>query len=298
MILLIGATGDLGGRVARGLRSAGHKVRCLVRQNTDVAQLQAIGAEIIRGDLIDPATLAPACKGVDTVIATATAMSRRLQGSSQGSIRDVDQVGMEHLIDAAEAAGVGRFVYLSFAGIETAVETPLRHAKLAMERRLASSGMKTVIVRPDAFQEVHLSPTGRFDMAAGKVSVIGKGNTRTRWVATDDVAALLCAVALEADPPLLVEFGGPEPLSKNEACAMAGELMHRPMKVQHMPRLLARLAVRFLSRSRDGLSAALGAGLTADLNRPTWDDMPLRQRGINAKPVSDFLREQAQSCGA
>lgn len=297
MILLVGATGDLGGRVARRLCSAGQEVRCLLRQNTDGAHLQAIGAEIVRGDLIEPATLAPACKGVDTVIATATAMSRRLQGSSQGSIRDVDEVGMEHLIDAAEAAGVGRFVYLSFAGIEIAVGTPLRHAKLAIERRLASSGMKAVIVRPDAFQEVHLSPTGRFDMAAGKVSVIGKGNTRTRWVATDDVAALLCAVALEADPPRLVEFGGPEPLSKNEACVMAGELMHRPMKVQHMPRLLARLAVRVLSRSKDGLASALGAGLTADLNRPTWDDKPLRRRGIDPRPVSVFLREQARAGG-
>jgi len=293
MILLVGATGDLGGRVARRLCSAGQEVCCLVRQNTDDSQLQAIGAEIVRGDLLEPATLTSACKGVETVVATATAMSRRLQGSSQAGMRDIDEVGMAHLVDAAEAAGVGRFVYLSFAGIETAVETPLRHAKLATERRLASSGMQTVIVRPDAFQEVHFSPTSRFDMAAGKVSVIGRGNTRTRWVATEDVAALLCAVALEPDPPRLVEFGGPEPLSKNEACAMAGELMHRPMKVQHMPRLLARLAVRVLRRHRDGLASALGAGLTADLNRPTWDDKPLRQRGISPKPVSVFLREQA-----
>jgi hypothetical protein len=71
--------------------------------------------------------------------------------------------------------------------------------------------------------------------------------------------------------------------------------MHRPMKVQHMPRLLARLAVRVLRRHRDGLASALGAGLTADLNRPTWDDKPLRQRGIDPRPVSDFLKEQAQA---
>lgn len=297
MILLVGATGDLGGRVARQLRHAGHGVRCLVRQNTDGSQLQAIGAEVVRGDLTDPATLAPACEGVQTVIATATAMTRRLQGSSNAGIREIDELGMSHLIDAAEAAGVRRFVYLSFAGIETAVETPLRHAKLAMERRLAASDMQTVIVRSDGFQEVHFSPTGRFDMARGKVSVIGKGDTKARWVATQDVAALLCAVALEPAPPRLIEFGGPEPLTKNEAGALAGDLVHRTMKVQHMPRILARLAVRVLNRRQDGLASALGAGLTTDLTDATWDDKPLRQRGIDPRPVSDFLREQARADG-
>ncbi|UUL77539.1 NAD(P)H-binding protein [Pseudarthrobacter sp. Fe7] len=295
MILLVGATGDLGGRIAKRLCAAGQEVRCLVRPATDDSPLRAIGAGIVRGDLTDPATLAPACDGVDTVIATATAISRRLQGRSPASIRDVDEVGMGHLIDAAESAGVRRFIYLSFSGIETAVETPLRHAKLAMERRLKSSPMEVVIVRPDAFQEVHFSPISRFDMAAGKVSVIGRGNTKARWVATDDVAALLCAVALEPDPPRLIEFGGPEALTKNEAGTLAGELMHHRMKVQHMPRPVARLAVRVLSRRKDGLASALGAGLTSDLSVVTWDDKPLRQRGIIPRPASDFLREQARA---
>lgn len=295
MILLVGATGDLGGRVARLLRGSGQDVRCLVRRTTDDSQLRAIGAEVVRGDLTEPATLTPACQGVETVIATATAISRRLQGSSQASLRDVDEVGMGHLIDAAEAAGVRRFVYLSFTGIETAVETPLRHAKRAMERRLSVSAMQTVVVRSDAFQEIHFSPISRFDMAAGKVSVIGHGNTKARWVATDDAAALLCALAVEPDPPRLVEFGGPEPVSKNEAAALAGKLMHHKMKVQHMPRPVARLAVKALSHRRDGLASALGAGLTSDLNVATWDDAPLRQRGIKPKSVSDFLKEQAQA---
>ncbi|WJH23544.1 SDR family oxidoreductase [Pseudarthrobacter defluvii] len=295
MILLVGATGDLGGRIARRLRESGQDVRCLVRSTTDASGLLAIGAEVVHGDLTERDTLLPACQGAATVIATATAISRRLQGQSTASIHDVDEVGMGHLIEAAEAAGVSRFVYLSFTGVATAVETPLQHAKLAIERRLAASAMQTVIVRSDAFQEVHFSPLSRFDMGAGKVSVIGKGDTKARWVAEDDVAALLCAVAIEPEPPRLVEFGGPESLTKNEASAVAGKLMHRRMKVRHMPRPVARLAVRLLSGRNDGLASALGAGLTSDLNVATWDDMPLRQRGINPKPVTDFLEEQARA---
>ena len=43
-----------------------------------------------------------------------------------------------------------------------------------------------------------------------------------RWVSTDDAAALVAAVAVEPDPPAMVEFGGPEAISRNEAIAIAG----------------------------------------------------------------------------
>ncbi|MDQ0692435.1 SDR family oxidoreductase [Arthrobacter sp. W4I7] len=293
MILIVGATGDLGGRVTSRLRLEGRSVRCLVRTSTDDAGLRGIGAEVVRGDLTMPASLRAACGGADVLIATATAMTRRLAGARSPSIREVDEEGMVALVEAAEAAGVQRFVYLSFAGVEASIGTPLEHAKLVVERRLNGSTMQTVIVRADAFQEVHLAPVARFDMATGKAAIIGKGNTRRRWVATEDVASLLCSVALETDPPALIEFGGPEPLTKNEAIAVAQDLTHRRMKVQRMPRPVARLLVRLLKRRNDALASAFGAGVHQDLNEATWDDEPLRRRGIKPKAATDFLREQA-----
>ncbi|MBT2531702.1 NAD(P)H-binding protein [Arthrobacter sp. ISL-48] len=293
MILVVGATGDLGSRCARRLRSEGQPVRCLVRGSEGEVVLRGVGAEVVRGDLTVPASLRAACEGVDTVIATATAIARRLDGSSSSTIREVDEEGMSSLVDAAEAAGVRRFVYLSFSGVDGAIGTPLEQAKLAIEKRLGASSMQTVIARSDAFQEVHLAPMGRFDIAAGKVAIIGRGDTKRRWVATEDVAALLCALALEPAPPALIEFGGPEALTKNEALAIAQDLTHRKMKVQRMPRPVAHLAVRLLKRRNDALASALGAGLLQDLQEATWDDTALRQRGINAKSATDFLREQA-----
>jgi uncharacterized protein YbjT (DUF2867 family) len=293
MILVVGATGDLGGRVARQLLSEGRPVRCLLRPGKNEAGLGGAGAEAVYGDLTEPAGLQAACQGADTVIATATAIGRRLAGASSASIREVDEEGMLSLVDAAEAAGVHRFDYVSFNGVDTPIGTPLEHAKLAVEKRLGRSTMQTVIVRADAFQEIHLAPMARFDVAGGKASIIGKGNTKRRWVATEDVAALLCAVALEADPPALIAVGGPEPLTKNEAAAIAGELTHRRMKVQHLPRPVARVAVRLLNRRKDALASAFGAGLHQDLHEAAWDDQPLRQRGITPKTATEFLREQA-----
>jgi uncharacterized protein YbjT (DUF2867 family) len=173
----------------------------------------------------------------------------------------------------------------------------LERAKLAVERRLGSTSMRTVIVRSDAFQEIHLAPLGRFDMAAGKVTVIGHGNTQRRWIATDDVAALMAAVALEPDPPAVLTVGGPEAVTKNEAIALAEQLTHRQMKVQRMPRPVARLAVRVLAKRYDALAAVFGAGLQQDTVAATWDDAPLRERGITPRSASDFLREQARELG-
>jgi uncharacterized protein YbjT (DUF2867 family) len=178
--------------------------------------------------------------------------------------------------------------------VDSAVGTPLERAKLATERRLATSALRPVIVRADAFQEIHLSAIGRFDVVAGKAAVIGKGDSRRRWVGTEDVAALVAAVAVEPDPPPVITVGGPEALSKNEAAAVVESLTGRRMKVNHMPRPVARLAIRLLDRRNDALASAFGAGLLGDLVPAEWDDAPLRERGIDPRSASDFLRQQAQ----
>ncbi|MDQ1600877.1 MAG: hypothetical protein QOD68_2351 [Actinomycetota bacterium] len=297
MIFVAGGTGELGGRVVRLLREQGHAVRCLLRPGSDGDALRSQGAELVVGDLANPATLSGACDGAETVVATATVIGRRLAGARRPSIRDVDQAGMAALIDAAEASSVERFVYVSFAGADAQLGTPLERAKIATEQRLRRSSMRSVIVRPDAFQDIHLAPIGRFDIAAGQVAVFGKGDTKRRWVSTDDVAALVAALAVEPDPPAMVEFGGPEALSRNEAIAIAEQATGRSIKRQRLPRPLTRLGMRLLARPNDALASVFGAGLLQDLVASGWDDAPLKERGINAKPASQFIREQALGDG-
>ncbi|QNE18582.1 NAD(P)H-binding protein [Kribbella qitaiheensis] len=294
MLLVVGGTGDLGGRVVRLLRDQGNEVRCLVREGSDDSELRRLGVQVTSGDLTEPGSLAAACQGIATIVATATVIARRLAGAKKPSIKEADEVGMASLVDAAEAAGVRRFVYISFPGVEDASGSPLELAKLAIEKRLERSTLQRVVVRADAFQEIHLAPLGRFDLAAGKVAVIGKGNSRRRWISTADVAALLAAVAVEPDPPTLIEVGGPEAISRNEAVAIAEALIGRPLKVQHMPRLVARLAVRLLSRSNDGLASVFGTGLLQDVRAADWDDEPLRRRGIEPRSATTYLREQVR----
>ena len=265
-----------------------------MRPGADEATLRGLGVDIAVGDLTEPESLVAACRGVTTVVATATAIARRLAGARRPTIREVDEEGMSSLVGAAETAGVERFVYLSFPGIDRSLNTPLERAKLAIEKRLETTPMRPVIIRADAFQEIHFGAEARFDIAAGKVAIIGKGDSKRRWISTDDVAALVASVAVEPDPPRVITVGGPEPMTKNEAVALVEEVTGRRMKVQHMPRPMARLAARLMDKRNDALASVFGAGLLQDIQPADWDDEPLRQRGIDPRAASDFLREEAR----
>ena len=77
MILVVGGSGDLGGRVVRRLCSQGQQVRCLLRTGTDETGLLDLGVQVVRGDLTVPDSLPAACEGVEIVVSTATAIGRR-----------------------------------------------------------------------------------------------------------------------------------------------------------------------------------------------------------------------------
>ena len=292
MILVVGASGDLGRRVTSRLLDREEPVSGLVRPNSDLATVDLPNLKLVKGDLTDSASLASACRDVTTVVFTASAIGRRLAGE-RTSIEVVDHRGGLALVEAAERAGVQRFVFMSFPGTAAGVGTPLERAKLAVEQRLASSAMPAVIVRADGFQEVQLNPLARFDIAGGKVSIIGRGDCPRRWIATDDVAQLVAALAVETDAPAELEVGGPEAISKNELVALAVQASGRRIKTQHMPRVLARLMVKLTTRTNDALASALGAGLHQDLVPASWDDAPLRERGIQPAAPSDFVLRMA-----
>src|SRR5919202_1662541 len=109
MLLVVGATGLLGGMIAQRLLDSGQQVRILVRPGSDYAILEQAGAQPVTGDLKDPASLDAACAGVKTVITTANAVAR----GGDDTVETVDLEGNRHLIDAAQAAGVEQFIFTS-----------------------------------------------------------------------------------------------------------------------------------------------------------------------------------------
>lgn len=290
MILLCGGTGMLGERVAHRLAANGQGFRALVRETSDTSALRGLGAELVVGDLRDPDSLAQAVRGVHTIISTANSMARVLGGEKSLTIADVDVRGHADLIAAAEAADVQRFVFLSFQGSLLESGTPFSNAKRATENRLATSPIREVVVRPDMFQEVWLTPLVSFNWPERNFTIFGKGDSEHRYVAVDDVAAGVVGWALADDPPRMVEFGGPEGLTRNQAVDVYEQALGAPVKRRHVPRPALAAGARLLKRIKPNLASVMGQSLMADQRPSQADDAPLRDLGVEPTPASGFIR--------
>jgi NADH dehydrogenase len=296
VILLCGGTGDLGGRVAARLCEQGAGVRALVRPTSNAAALEALGIAVVRADLTDPPSLVPALDGVDTVVTTANAIGRLLAGDRSVSIDAVDRDGNAVLVHAAERAGVERFVFVSAALADTAAAlSPFAAAKVATERLLRASSMREVLVRPDKFQEIWLSPLTGLNPAAGRALIYGRGTAPERYVAEDDVAALTARLALEPEPPALVEFGGPEPMTRLEVVSAMERAWGTRMRRIHVPRPALAVGARVTRRLKPEVASLMGMALAADTSTITWTDAPLRERGIDPRSVTEAIGRLAHS---
>jgi nucleoside-diphosphate-sugar epimerase len=109
-ILITGATGKVGSRLARRLAQRGHHIRALVRdQARAAAGLSRERIELVTGDLLDTDSLSSAVRGVDAVVHCAAFF----RGARPEQAHAVNDLGTRHLALAARAASVGRFVFTS-----------------------------------------------------------------------------------------------------------------------------------------------------------------------------------------
>lgn len=163
-ILVTGASGYIGHKLAHLLANEGHIVHALVRSDAGANLLQHPNIILFKGDVLQKQTLVPAIKGCGQVYHTAAmvgAWARRLQ-----EFYDVNVTGTHHVLDTAVAAGVQRFVFTSTAGVlgpssgEPIAETHRRTLPFRIDydrskrdaedlvQAYAAKGLSTVVVSP------------------------------------------------------------------------------------------------------------------------------------------------------
>jgi len=111
MKLVTGATGHIGNVLIRQLLDKGKKVRALVWKGEDTAPLNGLDVETIEGDVLDPASLEPALRGVDTVYHLAGIIS--IMPGKNPLVRKVNVEGTRNIIHSSKKAGVRRLIYTS-----------------------------------------------------------------------------------------------------------------------------------------------------------------------------------------
>ena len=205
-VAIAGGHGQIGRRLARLLAARGDRVRGLIRNPAHADDLRSDGAEPVVCDLESASVeeVASAVSGADAVVFAAGA------GPGSGAERKLtmDRDGAVKLLEAAQSAGVPRYVIVSSVGAESPpggddVFSVYLRAKAEADRALMDSDLDWTVVRPGMLTD---------DPGTGRVRV--QEESIRAEVTRDDVAAVLAAVVDEsrAVSKVLYVVGGEEPI--------------------------------------------------------------------------------------
>ncbi|MSO96391.1 MAG: SDR family oxidoreductase [Thermoleophilia bacterium] len=204
LILLTGATGYVGGRLLRALEARGERVRCVSRRPEYLRPSVLGTTEVVKGDVLQPETIAPALAGVDSVYYLVHSMS-----SSRPFDAD-DRVAAQSFGEAARLAGVRKVIYLG--GLGKGDLSAHLASRQEVGEILRSSGVPTIEFRASI---VIGSGSASFEMIRALVEKLPVMVT-PRWVrvraqpiAIEDILAyLLEALDHEPDGGEVYEIGG------------------------------------------------------------------------------------------
>jgi uncharacterized protein YbjT (DUF2867 family) len=292
MILVVGASGQLGTLVVRQLHKQGRPVRALVRSGRGVDALS--GAELVHGDLREPASLDVALDGVEAVVATANVVAPTRRGDTAAALAR----GYAGLVDRAADAGVRRFVLASVQPSE--FDETVQHLRLkrVVERRLAGSGLSHLAVWFAPFTEIWMAMVGssipdrgevnsllrrpypllaRFRRATGRsiedhgrLVAPGPADRRHAFISVHDAADVLVA-AIDAPLAGTVQVGGPEVLTWTEVAAEYERVLGRPVRVVSVPAGVFRAARAALAPVAPSAASIMGLNLFMATADTAWD---------------------------
>jgi uncharacterized protein YbjT (DUF2867 family) len=290
MILVVGASGRLGGLVARQLLVEGRQVRAMSRTPSSLSELKTLGAEIVVGDLRNPESLAAACQGIDTIFNATHAFN----GSSSNGPRAVDDIGNRNLIDAARKASVRHVVFTSILGARPDHSVNMYRYKFATEEYLRASGLSYTVLRPAPFMETWAEILGRSIVTQGKAMVFGKGDNPINFVSVRDVARF--AVMALGDPNArnrIVEIGGPQNITQLQFVRLIEDASGRKSRVQHIPLPMMRIMRVVTQPINPAFSRQILAGIIMDTEDMTFDPAEtLKQFPLRLTSLADVVRSQ------
>ncbi|MBN8868965.1 MAG: NAD(P)H-binding protein [Solirubrobacterales bacterium] len=249
MILLTGATGSIGSRLLPRLLEEGHQVRCLLREPRKLGD-HRVDVQITMGDLRelrDPYMLRQAMRGVDTVVHLAATV----RDQPPYRVEELNGLATIRLLEAAERAGVKRFVFFSALNASAVQRTRFFRAKWVAEQAVAKAKLDSTIFRPSIVFD-HSDPwitlLRRFSFLPA-IPISGNGKSRYQPVWADDVARAV-ENSLNGDGPgdHLYELAGPETMTYAEMAELVGLLAGRPRPVIRVPLQLVHLGLTAIHR--------------------------------------------------
>ncbi len=203
-VLLAGATGALGRRIARALRERGASVRALLRRGTTperVRALHLLGVETVEADLDDEGQVAAACRGAGCVVSALNGLAPTILGT-QGV-----------LLRAAVEAGVPRFIPSDYA-LDFTRTRPGENRNLDLRRDfhelLDAAPIRATSILNGGFTDLIVGAAPFILFPIKRVLHFGDADQRVDFTTMDDTAAFTARAALDARAPRFLRISGDE----------------------------------------------------------------------------------------
>jgi uncharacterized protein YbjT (DUF2867 family) len=277
-VLVMGATGYIGGRLVPELLARDHEVRAMARTPAKLDERPwRADVEVVQGDVFDEASLARACEGIDAVHYLVHSMG----GGDGEDFAERDRRAAANVRDAAAAAGVKRIVYLGGLGDDDEELSPHLRSRHETGRTLADGPVPVTELRAAI---IIGSGSMSFEMLRHLVEVLPVMTT-PRWVdtrvqpiAVRDVLAYLCEV-LEVDATAgeVLEIGGPDVMTYRELMHTYAEVAGlRRRLIVPVPVLTPRLSSLWI-----GLVTPLPTGVARPLVESLVNEVVVRDERIH-----------------
>jgi uncharacterized protein YbjT (DUF2867 family) len=258
-VLVAGATGYLGRFVAREFKSRGFFVRAMARSPEKLDPIRDSLDEVFQAEVTRPETLEGACDGMDVVFSSVGITKQK----GKLTFKDVDYQGNKNLLEVAQRAGVGKFIYVSVFRGPSLLHLDIVKAHEDFVNVLSASGMDHTVIRPTGF----FSDMGEYVKMAkrGRVYLFGDGNNRINPIHGADLAKV-CVDAVDGDGKE-IDVGGPEVLTHREIARLALQAVGKRERISSVPIWLMRALVsltRVFNRHQGELLAFMSEAMTSD----------------------------------
>ncbi|HET7578130.1 MAG TPA: SDR family oxidoreductase [Bacillales bacterium] len=217
MILITGATGNVGREIVKKLHKSGHKVRALSR-NPEKAELPP-GVEVVAGDLSHPETLKNALDRIQKVFM-------------------IHVPGSDRFPEVAKQSGVRHIVFLSSSAIESKTDNAIGRFHLETEKLIRQSGVSWTFLRPGAFMTNTLqwASSIRSEMAVREPF----GDVGTAPIDPRDIAAVATDVLVSSGHEgKIYTLTGPEVLTPEEQVRILSEVLGESIEFKNIPETAA-----------------------------------------------------------
>jgi NADH dehydrogenase len=293
-ILVAGATGQVGGIVARKLLAAGIPVRALGRHREKLAALEALGAEAVMVELRDRPAVVRACAGVGQIFTSVN----NVMGRGASSPNRVDLLAHDVLCDAARQSNVRRLVYLSGRGMGTDNPVDFFRVKCSIEDRIRQSGLPYVLLQPGAFMETWAGMLAGGIRKNGTAVLFGTGQSISNFIAVEDVAEFSLRILLNEEiRNEAIEVGGPSNISFDGLVTLFEQHMGVQAKRRRIPLTVLWFGGLLLRPFNEVAARLMRMGYftaTRDQRFPNWQ-IAADRFGVSPQSIETFVTLQPRS---